>query len=321
MKRISVAVASSSFSQSQQLRAALTRLAVQVTANERGLKFSEEELIAFLNRSEAEVAIIGLEPFSKRVMDQCPSVQLVCKYGVGIDNLDLKAMQDSGVALGWTAGVNRRSVSELVLAFAFGHFRNVFASVHKMRDGKWVKEGGRQVSNLTVGIVGFGNIGSDLAALLKPLGCKILIHDLLDKTREASLLGAQQVSYEELLHTSQLITFHVPSTELTRHMYGQAQLKQSSKEVLICNTSRGDIVDFHAVCTAARNGDIGGFAADVFPHEPFDGSHFSACPNIYLSPHIGGNSKESVLAMGMAAIEHLASYIRKKAGAERFVHE
>ncbi len=315
MSQLRVAISSPSFCSSKVLLQELAGLPVTVVANSDGRRMNEAELIAFLSEARAEVAIIGLEPFTRRVVESCKSVKIVCKYGVGTDNLDHEAMRDAGVALGWTAGVNRRSVSELVLAFALGHCRNAVPSVKNMLDGKWLKAGGRQLSNATMGIVGFGHIGTDLAGLLRPFSSSVLACDVLDKAADAQRLGAEIATYAEILARSDVITFHVPSTPKTRNMFAAEHLKLVKPDVLLINTSRGDIVAFDTVCEAVRDGKLGGFAADVYPDEPYDASRWRGVEHLYFTPHIGGNAREAVLAMGRAAISHVQSYVKTRAGA------
>jgi len=309
MNKIHVAVSSPSFSSSAVLMSELRQLPIQVHANEDGTRFDESGLIDFIKETHAEILIIGLESLTENVIKKCPSLKAVCKYGVGIDNLDLEAMNSAGLFLGWTPGVNKRSVSELVLSYTFGHFRNVFSSIQNMQKGKWIKNGGRQISDLKVGIVGLGNIGFELALLFKGFGSKVFACDILDKQKEAEFLNVELMAYEDLISQCDLISFHVPRTLLTKGMYGLEQIKKTKKEALICNTSRGDIVDFYAVCEAVEKGNLGGFAADVFPHEPFDASKLSG--NLYFTPHIGGNSRESILLMGRAALKHVQAYLEK----------
>ena len=312
MKKTRLAISSISFSRSQELRKSLENLPVEIFANEAGKKLDEEGLISFLKETHAEVLIIGLEPFTKRVIEECPHIKAVCKYGVGLDNIDFEAARKARIELAWTPGVNKRSVSELVLAFALGHCRNVFTSMDSMKRGQWVKNGGRQLSEKTVGIVGFGYIGQDLASLLQAFSCKLLVSDLLDLKKEAAAVGAEQVSYEELVRQSDILSFHVPLTALTRNLYSAEQIKQSKKDALIINTSRGSVVDFHAVTSGVINGVLGAFATDVYPEEPFDASVYKDIPGLYFTPHIGGNAAEAVRAMGQAAIDHLVRYIHKR---------
>lgn len=287
----------------------LRALGRDIVANTEGKRFTEESVTQFLAEAQADVAIIGLEPITESVLANCPNLKMISKYGVGLDSLDLDAMQSYGVRLGWTAGVNRRSVSELALTFALGHCRNTFCSIQNMRSGKWLKNGGRLLSNATFGIVGFGHVGSDLASLLTPFGCRILYTDVLDKRKEAAACGAESTTYEDLIRRSDIVSFHVPSTPLTRHMFGEEQIKWAQNHLFVINTARGSVTQFDAVCNAVRNGDLGGYGTDVFPEEPYQDKTYSDVPTLYFTPHIGGNARESVLAMGRSSIQHVKKYL------------
>jgi len=212
---------------------------------------------------------------------------------------------------GFKAGVNRRSVSELTLGFMLGHQRNVFKSINRMQDASWVKDGGSQLSAKTIGLVGFGNIGTDLAHLLKPFQCKILIHDILDKTDQAQTLGATQVPYDDLLASSDVISFHVPGGNETKNMFSEAQIKLVKPTALIINTARGSVVDFIATSKAVREHRLGGYASDVFPSEPLLSKDFLVEAGFYFTPHIGGNATEAVLDMGQAAIDGLKHFLEQ----------
>lgn len=310
--RPTIAITSTTFSRTDSLIRELEEAGFRVVGNTEGKKLKGASLAAFFNDAEAEAVIVGIEPINDALLAACPRLKLISKYGVGLDNLDLEAMARHGVLLGWSGGINRRSVSELVLGFALGHCRNIARSLVKMRRGEWDKDGGRQLSNTTVGIVGFGHIGSDLAALLKPFGCPVIYTDILDKSKEASLLGATPATYEKLVAEADVISFHVPSTPLTRQMFGSREIARMKPTALVVNTARGDIVDFTTCCQAVRDGRLGGFAADVFPEEPVDVRHWSDVMGLYFTPHIGGNAREAVQAMGQAAIGHVVKFYRDK---------
>jgi D-3-phosphoglycerate dehydrogenase len=237
-----VAVSAASFVKNETLVTELRQLGVDVTLNSLGRVMSRDELIQFWRESQPDAAIVGTEIVDRDILDAAPSLRLIAKYGVGLDNIDEAALAHRGVALGWTGGVNKRAVSELVLAFALGHFRNASASIELMRKGQWVKDGGVQLSDLRVGIVGFGHVGSDLARLLQTFGSDVFCHDVLDKSREAAQLGVKQVSYDELLAIADLVTFHVPATHLTRGMFGARELEIVKATALVVNTSRGTVL-------------------------------------------------------------------------------
>jgi len=307
-----VAVASPSFSRSKLLMSELRAIeGIKVVVNDQGSRFDEDGLADFLAESRAEAAIVGLEPLTRRVLERCPQLKVVCKYGVGLDNVDEAALSARRITLGWTGGVNRRSVTELALAFALGHMRNVTSSVVKMAGGTWDKNGGRQLSDACVGIVGFGYVGTDFTRILRALGSRVLVHDILDKSKEAKAPGAEIASYDDIVRTADVISFHTPLTEQTNGMYGPKQIEQSRRGALIINTARGGIVDFEAVCAAVESGRLGGFATDVFPHEPYDASRLGKVAGLYFTPHIGGNAEEAVIAMGRSALGHLKTYLAR----------
>ena len=261
-----------------------------------------------------KIAIIGTEPITEEILASCKSLKFIAKYGVGTDNLYEPAMHKYGVKLGWTGGVNKRSVAELVLGFLLGHFRNIAPTSHALRQGKWLKVGGRQLSGCTVGIVGFGHTGSEVARLLRSLGLpasQVLYHDIKDRILDAAEIGTTLSTFENMLLRADAISFHVPLDDTTRAMYGPEQIARTRSGALIINTARGEVVDFRETCKAVQRGHLGGFAADVYASEPFDGSDFRDEPNLYFTPHIGGNSAEAVLAMGRSAISHVRDYLHK----------
>lgn len=303
-----LAISSPSFSKHPQLVSEAGTLAKKVVLNSAGTKFDALSLAKFLNDAHADAAIIGTDPLSSSAISSLKYLKAIGKYGVGCDNIDLDAVKEKGLYFGWEGGVNRRSVSELVLGFMLGHQRNIFRSIDRMQRSVWQKNGGVQLSEKTVGIVGFGFIGTDLASLLRPFSCKILVHDILDKSAPARIAGGTQVSFDELLTSSDIITIHVPGGAATRGLFGKNELGRLKTNTLLINTSRGEIVDFSAVQEAVKNSKIAAYAADVFPSEPLNSHEFSVENGFYFTPHIGGNADEAVLAMGRSAIQGLKNY-------------
>ncbi len=307
-ERPTVAVASVSFSANEPLIAELSAIGVNVVRNAGGHRFKTEGALAKFIGS-AECVVVGLEPVGKEVMAACPNLEIVAKHGVGLDNVDEAALADAGVKLGWTGGVNRRSVTELTLAFALGHLRNVWPSVSLMRRGEWEKVGGRELSGCTFGIVGLGHVGTDVASIVRTFGATVVYRDIVDRSAVAAELGLRSMEYEELLREADVVSFHVPGTPLTKEMFGEVQVALMKPDALVINTSRGSVIEFSDTVDAVRAGRLGGFATDVFPTEPFDASPFAGDDRLYFTPHIGGNSREGVMAMGRSAIDHLRQYI------------
>jgi len=303
-----VVVASISFSKSIVLREELEQVFPNSFFNDHGRRFSEMELVEFLKNADA--AVVGIESINDAVLRQTPQLKIVSKYGVGLNNIDKESLKRRNIALGWTGGVNRRSVSELTLCFMLGLCRNVFGSGYLLKQSKWEKEGGQQLSGKTVGVVGCGNIGSDLIELLAPLKCNLLVCDILDKSKICKKYNAAQTSLESLIAKSDVVSLHVPLTSLTKKMVDRNFLVQMKPSAYLINTCRGDVMDQGALKTALMQGDIAGAALDVFSEEPPSDEEFLSLPNLMVTPHIGGNAKEAVEAMGRSAIDHLVSFFK-----------
>jgi D-3-phosphoglycerate dehydrogenase len=309
-ERPTVAVASTSFSANRTLIAELAAIGVEVVRNVDGRRLDAEEALAEFIGS-AEYAVVGQEPVGEEVIAACPNLEIVAKYGVGLDNVDEAALVAGGVKLGWTGGVNRRSVTELTLAFALGHLRNVWPSVSLMRKGQWDKVGGRELSGCRFGIVGLGHIGADVARIVRAFGATVAYRDIVDRSVIAEELGLRSMEYEELLREANVVSFHVPATPLTKEMFGATEIALMKPGSLVINTARGRVIRFAETVDAVRAGRLGGFAADVFPSEPFDASAFAGDDRLYFTPHIGGNSCEAIMAMGRSAIRHLRRHIKE----------
>ncbi len=306
-----IGVKSSSFSKNQTLRAALTSVNPACVFNERIL--SEPDVIAFLK--DCDAAIIGTEPVTAHVIRSSPQIQIYSKYGVGLDNIDLEAAAAAGVTVGWTGGVNRRSVSELALWFMLSHCRNTVHTSRQLARGTWEKNGGHLLSGLTVAVIGCGFVGEDLLGLLAPFGGSRLIVDIEDRSEAAARFGGRQVSYAEALGSADVLSFHVPLTAATRGMLGQDEIRQLRDGAIVINTSRGPVFDEGALKQALRIGRIRA-GLDVYAVEPPSDLEFLGLPGLICTPHVGGNAIEAVLAMGRSAISHLQRHFGDSAASQ-----
>lgn len=298
-----IAVTSPSFSQMPELRSELLAAFPGARLNTAGRRLAGTELIAFL--AGADGAVIGLERVDGALLDACPGLRIVAKYGVGLDNIDLEAARARGVAIGWTPGVNRRSVAEMTVALMIGLTRNLFLTAHQLRGGVWNKNGGVQFSGSTVGLIGFGNIGTEVARLLRPFGCRVLANDIRDIAQTCAETGAEVADKDRIWAEADVISLHVPLTDLTRNLIDGETLARLRPGAFLINTARGGIVDQQALAAALRAGALAGAALDVFEVEPPADAELLALPNLVATPHIGGNAREAVLAMGRSAIAHL----------------
>lgn len=298
-----VAVCSRSFSRNEVLRAKLLARYADVTFNDTGMLLEGDQLVAFLRGHEK--AITGLERIDEHVLSRLPELQVIGKYGVGLDMIDLAAMRRHGKRLGWARGVNRRSVSELTLAFAITMLRQVPSANREVVSGGWRQHVGGQLSGRTVGIIGCGHVGKDLVRLLQPFACPILVRDIRDYADFYAEFAVEQVPLDELLRRSDVVTLHVPLDVTTLGMITAERLALMKARAVLINTARGGLVDEAAVKHALMNGSLAAAAFDVFADEPPYDRELLTLPNFLATPHIGGSAEEAIVAMGIAAIEGL----------------
>jgi phosphoglycerate dehydrogenase-like enzyme len=298
-----VAVCSRSFSAHPTLRSELLARYRNVTFNDEGLKLSGDSLVDFLRGHDR--AITALEVIDATVLERLPELSIISKYGVGLDMIDMDAMRAFGRRLGWTAGVNRRSVAELALAFAIVVLRQVPAVHRDILGGGWRQHVGGCLSGRTVGIIGCGNVGKDLVWLMKPFGCRVMAHDIRDYADFYAEHDVEAVDLDTVLGEADVVTLHVPLDDSTRGMLDAGRLAMLKNTAVLINTARGGIVDESALKEMLKDGRLAAAAFDVFSVEPPLDHELLALPNFLATPHIGGGSQEAILAMGRAAIDGL----------------
>jgi phosphoglycerate dehydrogenase-like enzyme len=299
----SLVIASRSFSKHPILRKEVLRRYPDAKFNDKGLSLDGDTLIQFLKGHEK--AITALERIDDSILKQLPDLEVIGKYGVGLDMLDLHAMKKHGVMLGWTGGVNKRSVSELVVSFSIALLhRTVFANA-EVRNGEWYQVKGRQLSDCTVGIVGCGHVGKDLVRLLKPFNCKILAYDIQDFKEFYAENHVSPVGLDNLIKKSDVVTLHLPLDDSTKNIMNQERLQMLKSNAVLINLARGGLIDEAILKEMLIDNKIAGAALDVFEIEPPIDPTFAAMDNVLITPHIGGSTEEAILAMGMTAINGL----------------
>ena len=312
----SLAITSRSFSKHPILRSEVLKKYPDAKFNDEGLSLNGDSLVDFL--SGYERAITALEVINEEVVSKLPSLKVIGKYGVGLDMIDLKALNKHGVELGWQGGVNKRSVSELVLSFAIYLLHRVAFANSEVKNGKWYQIKGRQLSDCTIGIIGCGHIGKDLVKLLKPFNCKILVYDILNYEEFYKQNSVIPVELDELLLVSDVVSLHLPKDRSTHNILDKKRLKLLKNDAILINLARGGLIDENALKVLILENKIAGVALDVFEIEPPNSTDFALMDNVIVTPHIGGSTEEAVLAMGLAAIKGLEnaknplSYLSKK---------
>ena len=303
---MNIVATSPSFSKNKVLQDEICKYFPNAKLNLDGIRFTQDELIEFIK--DADGIIVGLEPINEEVLDKCPNLKIISKYGVGLNNIDLEECKKRDRKIGWTGGVNRLSVAEMALGMMLMFSRNLYTTSNELKNGIWEKNGGFQLSGKTIGIIGVGFIGKELIRLLKPFGCKILVNDIIDQDAYYKANDCIEVSKDEIFKTSDLVTIHTPHNDITNNMVDLGILKTMKKSAYILNTARGGIINEQDLKYALQNGIIAGAGIDAYVEEPPTDKEFLSLPNLICTPHIGGNAKEAVEAMGMSAIKHLKEY-------------
>jgi len=186
--------------------------------------------------------------------------------------------------------------------------RNLYVTSNQLKLNTWNKSGGVQLSEKTVGVIGVGNIGKDLISLLKPFDCKILVNDIVNQVKYYADNNLKLVSKEDIFKNSDFITIHTPLNDETKNLINTQTLGLMKETAFVINTARGGIFNQDDLKEALLSNKIAGAAMDVYDQEPPTDQDLLAIPNLMNTPHIGGNAKEAVKAMGEAAIENVVSF-------------
>ena len=248
-------------------------------------------------------------------------------FSVGTNQVDLDAGRTRGVPVFNAPFSNTRSVAELVIGEIVMLMRRIFPGSNAAHDGRWDKSarGSFEVRGKTLGIVGYGNIGSQLSNLAEAMGMRVIYYDLIDKLRHGNTEPVSTL--EDLLGASDVVSLHVPETAATHGMIGTAELRAMKPGAYLINNSRGTVVDLDALAAALRDDHLGGAAIDVFPKEPASNQERFASPlqglrNVILTPHIGGSTEEAQERIGLEVARKLVEYLDSGStvGAVNFPH-
>jgi D-3-phosphoglycerate dehydrogenase len=274
---------------------------------------SEEEL------SEAikGVHVLGIRSKTRvtaRVLENADKLLAIGAFCIGTNQISLKSATEKGIAVFNAPYSNTRSVAELVIGLCVMLIRQIIDKNNAAHAGRWEKvaKGAFELRGKTLGIIGYGNIGSQVSVMAEALGMNVIYYDVVTKLPHGN---AKQIkSLDELLRQSTIVTLHVPSDKTTHNMINEKTLGLMPKGAILINYARGDVVDLDALRKFIENGSLSGAAVDVFPEEPErNGDVFTTClqnlPNVILTPHIGGSTEEAQANIGLDVSAKLLNYI------------
>ncbi len=257
---------------------------------------------------DVEVYVVGNARIPRQAIQSSPRLALVAKYGVGVDNIDLAAATDHGVLVTNAPGENAISVAEMTMAALLNLSRKLREIERSLQQGRWRAVFGHEIYQRTLGIIGLGNIGKQVAIRARAFGMRILAYDLLDYPEFCREHQVEMAPLERLLAEADAVTLHVPLTPKTRHMIGAPQLSRMRPGALLIHTARGGVVDEQALYVALTEGRLGGAAIDVFECEPLGESPLRRLDNVILTPHVAGISYEAAERVAVRTLENVLAY-------------
>lgn len=276
---------------------------------------TEEQLIEEIK----DVHILGIRSktqVTKKILDAAKKLQAIGCFCIGVNQVDLKSATKNGVVVFNAPYSNTRSVAELVIGAAIMLIRRIPDKNNAAHKGIWMKEakGSYELRGKTLGIIGYGNIGSQVSVLAEALGMKVIFYDVETKLPLGNAEDAK--SLKELLSRADVVTLHVPETNQTKNLISKTHLKHFKKGAILLNYARGEVVDLEALRKEILEGHISGAAVDVYPWEPEkNGDHFQTplqdLPNVILTPHIGGSTEEAQQNIGEDVSVKLFNYLEK----------
>lgn len=265
-----------------------------------------EEVMAGLVAG-VDALIVGVDRVTRRVVEAgAPTLKIIARNGVGYNNVDLDAAAEHGVAVTVAPGASAVSVAELALGLMLTLSRSIACQNQCIQSGGWERPMGTELYGRTLGILGVGTIGSEVARRARALGMSVLACDILPNHTFAAQVGFPYVPLEELLQGSDILTLHVPATPETRGIIGRAALARMRPGALLINTARGELVDEHAVRGAILSGVLGGYAADTLLREPpLPGDPLLGLDRVVLTPHCGAYTRQAVERCGIMVAEEV----------------
>jgi D-3-phosphoglycerate dehydrogenase / 2-oxoglutarate reductase len=276
---------------------------------------TEDELVKEIK----DVHILGIRSktqITPKVLEAAKKLQVIGCFCIGVNQVNLKAATKNGVVVFNAPYSNTRSVAELVMGLAIMLIRRIPDKNKAAHEGIWMKEakGSFELRGKTLGIIGYGNIGSQVSVLAEGLGMKVIFYDVETKLPMGNASDGKTL--KEVLGKSDIVTLHVPETSQTKNIINKTTLKQFKKGSILINYARGEVVDLDALRKFIVDGHIGGAAIDVFPWEPEkNGDRFQNplqdLPNVILTPHIGGSTEEAQQNIGEDVSIKLLNYLEK----------
>lgn len=289
-------------------RTRIEEFADEVLYNETGKPLQGNELIKMLQGVDGVIA--GVDYITSEVIEAAPeSLKVISRYGAGVDRVDIGACTRRQIKVTNTPGANAVAVAELAFALMLSVARNI-PELHKaVLEGEWPRSEGMELRGKSLGIIGMGAIGKNLAVRAQAFGMRVGAYDPYMDKKFAEVHGITEGTLEEILSASDFISLHVPLNDSTKNIISRERIAHMKKGAAIINTARGGLLDEAAAAEAVRDGRLGGIGLDAFEQEPLTDSPLKGLDRVIMTPHTGAHTVEAVREMGNLAVDNCISVL------------
>jgi D-3-phosphoglycerate dehydrogenase len=254
---------------------------------------------------DADAIVAGMDEITEKVFAAADRLKIVARHGVGYDNIDLAAAKKYNIPVTITPSGPTKATAELTMALILSVARNVPQMDRAIRNGSWSRITGCEVAEKTLGIIGLGRIGCEVAKRAQAFEMNVIAYDFYPNVKLAEQYGIPFVSFEDMVAAADFISLHVPATKETNGLMNKQAFEKMKSTAYLINASRGSVVVEKDLCEALEKGEIAGAGLDAFEQEPLGQSPLLELSNVVLTPHIGGSTKESTIRMAIAAAEEV----------------
>lgn len=249
---------------------------------------------------DCDAIIVGLEKLDQNFIDGCPKLKVIGKYGVGLNNLDIDYIGKKKIKLLLQPGINKRAVSELIIAMMINCYRNIITNVNDVKLGLWPSPTGELLSGKKIGIIGCGNIGKDIIKILKPFNCELLVNDINPNIKYFKSKKIKNTRLDAIFSKVDIATIHVPYNKKNHNFISNKMFKKiKKKNFILINTSRGNLVNENHLHNFLLKNPKSKAFFDVFSVEPPKNKNLLKLKNFFLTSHIGGSAKEIIKLAGL----------------------
>ncbi|MEI6100427.1 MAG: phosphoglycerate dehydrogenase [Eubacteriales bacterium] len=306
-----ILVTPTSFLQNEKAKEKIEAFA-QVVYNDLDRPLKGDEILQRLQGMDGYIA--GVDYITADVIEKMPaSVQIISRYGAGVDRVDIPACTKKGIKVANTPGANSVAVCELAFGLMLCTARNIPKLHTAVEKGEWLRSEGTELCGKTLGIVGLGAIGKNLATRAIAFGMTVIAYDPYFDEAFAAKNGIRKMGLDEVLSQADFISLHVPLTDETRHMVNAERILKMKQGAVVINTARGGLIDEVAAANAIRSGRLGGMGLDAFEQEPLTDSPLKGLDRVIFTPHTGAHTAEAVQAMGMMAVDNCIAVLKGEA--------